>query len=276
MLEADAGYWLMNTPNSHRINDMSTTAKRIAQRIEELGTNASAVSLQAGLGRSSVRDILSGKAQNPRIDTLQALAGPLACSVEFLTGESDRPGFAPPAVAESAHSAEMTWVATVAYTAELGVFRTPKIGPEGQELTHARILKKPRTVAFDPSRHDGWGLYQINDDTLIKRGILKGDYLTAEEPFTEIAALNPGDIIIIKRWIGKNPAEELSARLVAIIDGDIALTTASDVEVSEPIILKAPPSPAIAADEEHLHNVYFLEDGKITIEGIVFRVTRDL
>jgi transcriptional regulator with XRE-family HTH domain len=255
---------------------MSTAAKRILQRIEELGTNASAVSLQAGLGRSSVRDILSGKAQNPRIDTLQKLAVPLACSVEFLLGEADTPGLAPRAVENNAQAVDPTWQASVVWVVELGVFRTPKIGPEGQELTHARFLEKPRTVAFNPSRHDGWGLYQMNDDTLTKRGIFKGDFLTAEEPFTEIAALNPGEIIIIKRWIGENPAEELSARVVAILDGDIALTTASGAENAEPIVLKDPPSPDIADAEKDLYNVYFLPDGKITIEGIVFRVTRDL
>jgi Helix-turn-helix len=265
----------MKKPNSRDFDQMSLTAQRIAQRMEELGTNASAVSMQAGLGRSSVRDILSGKAQNPRIDTLLKLTVPLQCSIEYLMNESIEPGSAPTVPPKALAGLDPTWVAGVAHMVELGVFRTPKIGSDGMELTHARILTKPRTVAYNPLQHDGWGLFQMNDDTLTRLGILKGDYLTAAEPFTEIAPLKPGTIVIVKRWIGNSPAEELSARVVTVEGGHVALAIASETEVEPPIILKDPPLKS-EEQEKYLYNVYFLDDGKIAIEGVVFCVTRDL
>lgn len=64
-----------------------SVGQRIAARLEALGKNASAVALEAGLGRSAVRDIMVHDA-NPRIDTLKRLTGPLECDLAFLTGES--------------------------------------------------------------------------------------------------------------------------------------------------------------------------------------------
>jgi DNA-binding phage protein len=60
---------------------------RIVQRLSAVGKNASAVSLEAGLNRAAVRDIIANDA-NPRIDTLRKLAGPLCCDLSFLTGET--------------------------------------------------------------------------------------------------------------------------------------------------------------------------------------------
>lgn len=50
-----------------------------------------AASLLAGGGPDLVRDLISGKAKNPRADTLIALARVLACDVAYLTGEQDVP-----------------------------------------------------------------------------------------------------------------------------------------------------------------------------------------
>src|SRR5690606_37761941 len=68
-----------------------TLAERIQSRIDALGKNPSAVSLEAGLSRSAVRDILSGKVRHSRIDTLKSLTGPLECTLDYLTGETDEP-----------------------------------------------------------------------------------------------------------------------------------------------------------------------------------------
>lgn len=76
---------LLGTPS-----DLETASAGVAERIEErlrqTGKNAHAVSREAGLGESAVRDIIRNRA-NPRIDTLKKLAGPLECDLSFLTGQ---------------------------------------------------------------------------------------------------------------------------------------------------------------------------------------------
>ncbi|MCZ4091673.1 helix-turn-helix transcriptional regulator [Sinorhizobium psoraleae] len=60
--------------------------ERIKSRMAALGKNPSSVALEAELGRSAVRDILSGKAKNPGYATVAAIARVLDCSVQYLTG----------------------------------------------------------------------------------------------------------------------------------------------------------------------------------------------
>jgi transcriptional regulator with XRE-family HTH domain len=59
-------------------------ASRIRERLSATGKSAAAVSVEAGLGRSAVADILSGNSESPRLVTIEALTGPLECSLAFL------------------------------------------------------------------------------------------------------------------------------------------------------------------------------------------------
>lgn len=69
-------------------NTLRTLADRIRSRLNTLNKNPSSVALEAGLGRSAVRDILVND-QNPRIDTLKKLTGPLQCTLYYLSGERE-------------------------------------------------------------------------------------------------------------------------------------------------------------------------------------------
>lgn len=60
----------------------------LRQLLDERGMNPRQLSLMAGLNPTAVRDMLSGRVQNPRYDTLQALAGVLGTSPAFLMGDS--------------------------------------------------------------------------------------------------------------------------------------------------------------------------------------------
>jgi DNA-binding Xre family transcriptional regulator len=86
-LEA-GGFWVVALRSGHeKLNGAGKTiAERIEDRLRALGKNASSVALEAGLGRSSVRDILVGKVTSPRLDTLEKLAEPLKCDLDYLTG----------------------------------------------------------------------------------------------------------------------------------------------------------------------------------------------
>ena len=69
-------------------------ATRIQARIEALKTSARAESLEVGPNTHLEQAIMSGKTQNPRIDTLQKLARALKTNTEWLvhgTGDADQP-----------------------------------------------------------------------------------------------------------------------------------------------------------------------------------------
>lgn len=68
---------------------MSTLAERIQSRLDALGTNASAVADEIGANRSLVRDIIKGKSRSPSLSTIQALCGPLKCTLSYLAGEGE-------------------------------------------------------------------------------------------------------------------------------------------------------------------------------------------
>jgi hypothetical protein len=69
----------------------SILQKRIAERLNTLGTNPRAASVAAGLGPDAVRTILDGRSRQPRADRLAAIASVLACDVRYLLGTVSEP-----------------------------------------------------------------------------------------------------------------------------------------------------------------------------------------
>lgn len=67
-------------------------ADRVQSRLDALGISANKASVDAGLGRDYVRDILRGKVREPSADRLRRLAFVLRCRVLYLLGEDDEPG----------------------------------------------------------------------------------------------------------------------------------------------------------------------------------------
>lgn len=59
-------------------------AARIQKRLNELNLTANAASLRAGLPRDAVRDILTGKSQNPRGDTIMKISIALETDPAYL------------------------------------------------------------------------------------------------------------------------------------------------------------------------------------------------
>ena len=78
-------------PNYGKLPIMSTTFHtRLKERIEERGTNPSAVSKAVGGHNTLIRDTLE-RASSPRIDTVAKIASYLETSVAYLIGETDDP-----------------------------------------------------------------------------------------------------------------------------------------------------------------------------------------
>lgn len=75
-------------------------AKRIAARLDALNITARAASMRAGLGTDGVRNILRGKSESPRSQTLIKLAKALECSLEYLIGADGDVSDAPDIPAE--------------------------------------------------------------------------------------------------------------------------------------------------------------------------------
>lgn len=64
---------------------MSTTLpERIEQRLADLGTTATAVSLKISDNKDLLRDIINGRTRNPRADTMRKVALGLECTLEWL------------------------------------------------------------------------------------------------------------------------------------------------------------------------------------------------
>jgi transcriptional regulator with XRE-family HTH domain len=64
-------------------------AARIQVRLDRLGFTARAASIKAGLKPDAIRNIVRGKSENPRGDTLRSLARALECSVQYLVSGDD-------------------------------------------------------------------------------------------------------------------------------------------------------------------------------------------
>jgi len=69
----------------------SLLQSELRRRMVGLDFNQKSLARAAGLNETAVRDILKGRSRNPRIDTLDALARTLGCSVPELTGRRDAP-----------------------------------------------------------------------------------------------------------------------------------------------------------------------------------------
>jgi hypothetical protein len=65
----------------------STLAKQIERRMLALNLNRKSLSKRAGLNETAVRDIIEGRSQNPRHDTVAKIAKALGCTAADLMGE---------------------------------------------------------------------------------------------------------------------------------------------------------------------------------------------
>lgn len=70
---------------------IETVKTRMRQRLVTLDKSESKAAFEAGLSRSAIRDILSGKSGNPGVETLVAICGPLECTLAYLIGHDATP-----------------------------------------------------------------------------------------------------------------------------------------------------------------------------------------
>ena len=169
----------------------SDIAKRIQQRLDELGLSARAASLRATGSDGTIRMILSGKTANPRSDTLAKLAPVLETSVEWLMGETARL----PSGSEI-RPANVPLPARDAMPRDVPVFGTvagSELGKGAFQLTTdvVEYVRRPPGLA---TVKDAYALYVEGESMSPKfepgelvyvhphRKVVSGDYVVIQEP----------------------------------------------------------------------------------------------
>lgn len=71
------------------VTHTSEVARQIERRMRTLNLNPFSLAKQAGMSRTAVYDILSGKSRHPRHDTLEKICSVLGCSLGELMGSSN-------------------------------------------------------------------------------------------------------------------------------------------------------------------------------------------
>lgn len=62
---------------------------RVKERLKALGKTGAGASLEAGLNKDAIRNILNGRSRNARVDTMSQLATVLETTIPYLMGETD-------------------------------------------------------------------------------------------------------------------------------------------------------------------------------------------
>lgn len=234
-------------------------ADRIRERLEVVKKSASGASLEAGLSRSAIQDILSGNSASPRLDTLEKLTGPLQCSIEYLVGGAGE--------LTQDHFADLMMDKVVLVLAsgtfrkrlEFGNKQNPK--DTGRRYAIARDERLPKWHVQ---------LFELADESLDLAGIQRGDILhVASPPYEDDAlhiSLKKGQIVTVSHTLHPVGLTEHVARIVEPTADGFALVPASRSEFDTYFISGASMGSA---------NAYSTDDGWITITGVVTGIYRE-
>ncbi len=251
----------------------SIIVQRLKSRMEEMGKNPSSLALEANLGRSAVRDIVSGRAKNPQYATLLSLASALDCSLAYLTGEIDTP------YKDTGKDLLATYdpkLGDIHAILEAGVYRhqSYEINPFSVPVRPYKDAPNQHLIYQDlraPSQY--LRLFQMGDMSQSEAGILEGDILTSRQDwFAGSVSLTSGMLVICRHQPDGIDAYELSARFVKETRQTWELICHSGVLV-KPIIL-----PKEQEDNKSgLMNRYLNDKGEtVDVEGVTIRITRSL
>ena len=233
--------------------------QRIRLRMSELDTNATNVALASGLGKTAVRDILSGKTKSPTVETLGRLATTLQCTVSYLLGDVDHPQKFRPS------DQEITDV-RIEHVKELlrsNIFKKPSIVTEsyGQNVLYGHPIAPEHSLY----------LFKMGDDSMAGVGILKGDTITAAIPYDETTfELYKHKFVVVVRYVIPPGLEEVSLREVVLGDELLLTTRPVSGDADTLIIDRQVPSKSTST-------IFTTKDEQgLSIIGFVIRVTRDL
>lgn len=182
----------------------STIAERIQQRLEALGLSVRGASLAAGGSESTIRNILDGRSENPRGDTLRKLAPVLGVTEQWLlTGSDEPPSEVRPANVKVPRPTESPRDVPV-----YGTVAGSELGRGAFQLTTDVVDYVRRPAGLEGAR-DAYALY-VEGESMVPRfepGNLvfvhphrkpvRGDYVVIQEPDSD----NGGPRGFIKRLV---------------------------------------------------------------------------
>lgn len=87
-------------------DDAGTVARQVYRRMVERGLNAKALSQDAGLNETYVRDLLKARSRNPHSEHLTKIAAALGCEVADLLSTDPRPANADPGTGDFVYDSE--------------------------------------------------------------------------------------------------------------------------------------------------------------------------
>ncbi|WP_155951290.1 helix-turn-helix domain-containing protein [Rhizobium mesoamericanum] len=246
-------------------------ADRIRSRLEQIGKSAAAASLEAGLGRSAITDILSGNTGSPRVSTIEKLAPVLDTSVSYLLGiqdDPDREYLMPPEIGRAPENK-----APLIATAAVGVFQEDAIFfanlKNDKRLHYVRGLEEFPDWTPQPAR--------MGDSSM------EGVYLFWDDIFTVIippgsppksVPLQSGMLVLTKRRVQHEGIFEVSARYVKIRGREIHFETRPGDSGGDPRRTIVDLSNVDESGLEDDPNQYPTTDGRIRVIGVIIRTER--
>jgi len=193
-----------------------TLQDRVRKRLEELELSGTAASLKASDGKSRdiVKNILSGRSLNPRIDTLSNLASALETTPEWLLN-GDGPPPPPPVLSEKPESNARVTNLRFHPGAAIGQRNLPVMGTAAGSLGKGAFRIEGGVIDYVlrpevlRAVKDAYGIY------------VEGDSMDPAHPHGELRIVHPhrpcqiGDtVIIVARFTEDGPAEAWIKRLV--------------------------------------------------------------
>lgn len=177
---------------------LRTLRERLRELIALRDMNAKEVSLQSGNSESYVRDILSGRSNNPRMSALQAIAKVLQCDLNYLLGRSDtitveemRRGIRP---------------MPVLFIAESGAYRP---------MLAKLITSETKTINADLSAgypHAEHFAIAVRDDAMDRAGITEGMFALCVSFASARLTVESDKIYAIRRTIDGGKTFEISLK----------------------------------------------------------------
>lgn len=218
-------YTITSQKGACKVTRMSeTVADRIRQRLAALGKTAHAASVEGGNSPSLIPNILGGRSENPRIDTLRKIAASLETTAEWLMTGGEPPQL--PAAVPLPDKSELRHTDIPAPTAAglpkdvpvLGTAAGSELGNGAFQLT-TDVIDYVRRPAGLAGARDAYALY-VEGDSMAPR-FEPGD-LVFIHPHRKP---QPGDYVIIQEADSNNgEPRAFIKRLVKITGTTIRVT----------------------------------------------------
>lgn len=239
---------------------------RIQRRLDELGKNPSSVALEAGLGRSSVRDIILGRAAHPRMDTLLKLTGPLQCSIDYLLGEQGDGELLHDFIAEFDPAP-----GEIMEVLRAGVYKSTS------EITQDEVKTLERFMTYKDLRFPDRLIFEyvMGDDSMEAIGILKGDVVSAVDDgaggIEDPISLTEGKLVIAHVSLDNPRIHESSLRAISLQGDEVHLICKSRLRKFDPIVLGRQPRPELPNGYRNAE-----DNAAVLLMGTAVRVRRQL